>query len=196
MKLSTEFYKQLNSIENFKELDYNDPQVVAVRKRAETEIFDMERKRNLLNELEIKDLLNGINRYNLTPKMFCYLINRGIRSNDIVNRLRVSTYHYTKWKELNDLTNDNLYRYTILDSADSDFTLIFNRCTQVADYFGVSTNHVYEAIRTGGFIHEKYQVEKTVKMNPTLKEAQQVNHKETFAWFLENRVKKVKEVSK
>ena len=42
MKLSTEFYDQLNSIENFKELDYNDPQVVAVRIRADHELAAME----------------------------------------------------------------------------------------------------------------------------------------------------------
>lgn len=42
MKLSTEFYKQLNSIENFKELDYNDPQVVAIRMRADHELAAMD----------------------------------------------------------------------------------------------------------------------------------------------------------
>lgn len=45
MKLSTEFYDQLNSIENFKELDYNDPQVVAVRMRADHELTAMENNR-------------------------------------------------------------------------------------------------------------------------------------------------------
>lgn len=44
MKLSTEFYDQLNSIENFKELDYNDPQVVAVRMRADHELVAMDQK--------------------------------------------------------------------------------------------------------------------------------------------------------
>lgn len=196
MKLSTEFYDQLNSIENFNQLPKNHPTVLAVRERAEMELLDMERRREMLNRLEAAELLNGINRYNLTPKMFCYLINSGITSNDIISHLGVSTYHYTRWKESNELTNNQLYRYNISDSTDSNFSLTFKQCSQVADYFGVSTNHVYEAIRTGGFIHEKYQVEKTVRMNPTLKEAQQVNYKETFAWFLENRVKKVKEASK
>ena len=43
--LSKEFYKQLNSIKNFNQLDYNDPQVVAIRLRADHELTAMDQKR-------------------------------------------------------------------------------------------------------------------------------------------------------
>ncbi|SDQ54231.1 DUF658 family protein [Carnobacterium viridans] len=44
MKLSTEFYDQLNAIKNFNQLDYNDPQVVAIRLRADHELTAMDQK--------------------------------------------------------------------------------------------------------------------------------------------------------
>lgn len=52
--LSKEFYKQLNSIENFNRLDYNDPQVVAVRMRADHELtaMDNNRKFNIKKKAE------------------------------------------------------------------------------------------------------------------------------------------------
>jgi len=42
--LSKEFYDQLNAIKNFNQLDYNDPQVVAIRMRADHELTAMDQK--------------------------------------------------------------------------------------------------------------------------------------------------------
>ena len=98
-KLSPELYKLLNKNDHFSELPIDHPDVIAVQERCEMEILDMERKRHLLEQLEIREMLGGINRTNLTPMMYYHLANKGVTSERIFSQMRVSTWKWNKWKK-------------------------------------------------------------------------------------------------
>lgn len=186
-KLSPEFHKLLNKNEHFSELPLDHPDVIAVQERAEMELLDMERKRDMVKQLEIRELLGGIDRTNITPMMFYYLMNNGVTTNQLSTHLKMATYLYKEWKELNHLTIDDIYEYAIYDTINEEYIADFNQCKQVAKYLDVSTNMIYQSIKTGKLVRNRYQVEKNTKFEPTLEEAMDFEIEDTLQWWLENR---------
>lgn len=189
-KLSPEFHKLLNKNEHFSELPLDHPDVIAVQERAEMELLDMERKRDMVKQLEIRELIGGIDRTNITPIMFYYLMNNGVTSNQLSNQLKMSSYVYKEWKELNKLTPEDIYEYTIYDTINDEHIADYNQCKQVARYLDVSTNTIYQSIRTGKLVRNRYQIEKNTKLEPTLEEAMDFEVEDTMQWWLDHKSSK------
>lgn len=185
-KLSPEFHKLLNKNDHFSELPLDHPDVIAVQERCEMEILDMERKRHLLEQLEIREMLGGINRTNLTPMMYYHLVNKGVISERIFSQMRVSTWKWNKWKKEKQLKLEDLYIFSIYDTEENVYLQSFNKSDQVGNYLDVSTNLIYQAIKTGKLIRGRYQIERSAKFDPTFDEAMDFEVEDTFQWWLEN----------
>ena len=192
-KLSPELYKLLNKNDHFSELPIDHPDVIAVQERCEMEILDMERKRHLLEQLEIREMLGGINRTNLTPMMYYHLANKGVTSERIFSQMRVSTWKWNKWKKEKQLKLEDIYIFSIYDTEENVYLQSFNTSdqsfntsAQVGNYLDVSYNLIYQAIKTGNLIRGRYQIERSAKFDPTLEEAMDFEVEDTFQWWLDH----------
>lgn len=185
-QLSDKLYELMDRNPHFSQLPRNHPDVVAVRKQAEMELLDMERKTKMRKILEARELLYNVDRDNLTVDMMRYLDLCGVDNKTIATHIGTAPMFIVQWRKDKNMYKDDLYMYTIFDTVNGVYDKSFGTSNEVVRYLDTSPRKVTQSIRLGLLIHKQYLIEKELIKVVTLDEALVENQKETFQYWLKN----------
>lgn len=185
-QLSDKLYELMDRNPHFSQLPRNHPDVVAVRKQAEMELLDMERKTKMRKILEARELLYNVDRDNLTVDMMRYLDLCGVDNKTIAIHIGTAPMFIVQWRKDKKMYKDDLYMYTIFDTVNGVYDKSFGTSNEVVRYLDTSPRKVTQSIRLGLLIHKQYLIEKELIKVVTLDEALVENQKETFQYWLKN----------
>lgn len=185
-QLSDKLYELMDRNPHFSQLPRNHPDVVAVRKQAEMELLDMERKTKMRKILEARELLYNVDRDNLTVDMMRYLDLCGVDNKTIAIHIGTAPMFIVQWRKDKNMYKDDLYMYTIFDTVNGVYDKSFGTSNEVVRYLDTSPRKVTQSIRLGLLIHKQYLIEKELIRVVTLDEALVENQKETFQYWLKN----------
>lgn len=185
-QLSDKLYELMDRNPHFSQLPRNHPDVVAVRKQAEMELLDMERKTKMRKILEARELLYNVDRDNLTVDMMRYLDLCGVDNKTIAIHIGTAPMFIVQWRKDKKMYKDDLYMYTIFDTVNGVYDKSFGTSNEVVRYLDTSPRKVTQSIRLGLLIHKQYLIEKELIRVVTLDEALVENQKETFQYWLKN----------
>lgn len=185
-QLSDKLYELMDRNPHFSQLPRNHPDVVAVRKQAEMELLDMERKTKMRKILEARELLYNVDRDNLTVDMMRYLDSCGVDNKTIAIHIGTAPMFIVQWRKDKKMYKDDLYMYTIFDTVNGVYDKSFGTSNEVVRYLDTSPRKVTQSIRLGLLIHKQYLIEKELIRVVTLDEALVENQKETFQYWLKN----------
>ena len=185
-QLSDKLYELMDRNPHFSQLPRNHPDVVAVRKQAEMELLDMERKTKMRKILEARELLYNVDRDYLTVDMMRYLDLCGVDNKTIATHIGTAPMFIVQWRKDKNMYKDDLYMYTIFDTVNGVYDKSFGTSNEVVRYLDTSPRKVTQSIRLGLLIHKQYLIEKELIKVVTLDEALVENQKETFQYWLKN----------
>lgn len=184
--LSKEFYKQLNSIENFSNLQDDEPEVVEIRKRVAFELReDYQKPARRTMESRQSSLYYETTIDNLTPMRYIYLIQNDVYKSHLVKKLDVEKQLFDAWLVENKLIKKYLQKYHVLQNG--ELVAIVQTLNEVKNYVGYSKDYIKNFIDSGKTMEGGWTVKLDYKFNPTIEELDDFKKNDTFGYWYDKR---------
>lgn len=186
MKLSTEFYDQLNSIENFTKLPDDDSQVIEIRKRVAFEMReDYQKPAHRTVESRQSSLYYETTIDNLTPMRYIYLIQNDVYKSHLVKKLDVGQQIFDVWLVENKLVKKYLQKYHVLQNG--ELVDVVQTLNEVKNYVSYSKDYIKNFIDSGKAMEDGWTVKLVYKFNPTIEELDDFKENDTFGYWYDKR---------
>lgn len=186
MKFSNVLTDMIDEAGNLSSYPPDDPIILEIQERAKLELSWMDEYDQIYRHEKAQKLLKNITKENMTVKMYFYLMNKGIKSEEIFKQLKVNVYHYMDWKRTNEIDVDHINIYSIVDTDTGKTIRTFHKSDKVAAYLGVPRSSVNNSTDYDRVLKGHYIVERDYALNPTFVEAKTFEYRDTYAYWDEN----------
>jgi len=190
MKLSKGFYEKLNSIKNFSELPYNDPQVIEIQKMRAYELNEEYKEVDVNKPDEHNHTAGSVydetTLDNLTPARYLYLIQRGVSKKKLLAELGKRNQFIDRWTFENNLNKKHQQYYKLVKNK--KVVGEYENLELTGKAISRSKDYILRHSLSGQPTDNGYVIKFSNRYEPTLEEALAVNEEETFAYWHSHRV--------
>lgn len=189
MTFSTKFYDYFNSIEDFDQLNDDDPRVIKLQKMRAAEMN--EEYRPAKHKKVVKkgghtagNVYDETTISNLTEDRYVYMVQRGVSRGELQRFLKIETRKYSSWIQEKGLIKDNMQVYQMVkdDVVLGEFLSI----KSISKAIGKSDDYTRDCYVRGRKMVNGCYIKLLLTRNPTIEEVNDFKYEDTLAYWLEN----------